>query len=201
MDRGQLGKVHRIDVYDGHQGPKEIGCDRMFLSWLTDPKENGGGAVIDFGCYGVNLATWLLGGEKPKSVYAVLQQNKPNVYPKVDDDATILLEYEGCTVQVMGSWCWPMNRKDMYVYGSRGYAYQRNGNRMQLLVDGKQGREFNAPRLPAPYDDSYRYLKALVRVQIEEQPSDLSALDNNVLVVQILEAAIRSAKTGKAVKL
>ena len=201
VERGQFGKVHRIDVYDGHQGPKEIGCDRMFLSWLTDPKENGGGAVIDFGCYGVNLATWLLNGEKPKSVYAVLQQNKPNVYPKVDDDATILLEYEGCTVQVMGSWCWPMNRKDMYVYGLKGYAYQRNGNRMQLLVNDKQGREFNAPRLPAPYDDSYRYLKALVRGQIEEQPSDLSALENNVLVVRILEAAIRSAKTGKAVKL
>ena len=89
----------------------------------------------------------------------------------------------------------------MYVYGSRGYAYQKNGNRMQLLVDGKQGREFNAPRLPAPYDDSYRYLKALVRGEIEEQPSDLSALQNNVLVVQILEAAKKSAKTGKAVKL
>ena len=95
-DRGQFGKVHRIDVYDGHQGPKEIGCDRMFLSWLTDPVENGGGAVIDFGCYGVNLATWLLDGKKPKSVYAVLQQNKPEVYPKVDDDATIILEYDDC---------------------------------------------------------------------------------------------------------
>lgn len=201
VERGQFGDVMRIDVYDGHQGPKEIGCDRMFLSWLTDPVQNGGGAVIDFGCYGVNLATWLLNGEKPKSVYAVLQHKKPEVYPHVDDDATILLGYEGCTVQVMGSWCWPMNRKDMYVYGSRGYAYQRNNNRMQLFVDGKQGREFNAPRLPAPYDDSYRYLKALVRGEISEQPSDLSALENNVLVVRILEAAIRSAKTGKAVKL
>ena len=89
----------------------------------------------------------------------------------------------------------------MYVYGSRGYAYQRNGNRMQLLVDGRQGREFNAPRLLPPYDDSYRYLKALVRGEIAEQPSDLSALENNVLVVRILEAAIRSAKTGKAVQL
>ena len=89
----------------------------------------------------------------------------------------------------------------MYVYGPRGYAYQRNGNRMQLLVDGKQGKEFTAPRLLPPYDDSYRYLKALVRGQIEEQPFDLSSLENNILVVQILEAAIRSAKTGKAVKL
>ncbi len=200
-DRGQLGNITRIDVYDGHEGPKEIGCDRMFLSWLTDPKENGGGAVIDFGCYGVNIATWLLRGQKPKSVYAVLQHNKPDVYPLVDDDATIILDYEGCTVQVMGSWCWPYSRKDMYVYGSRGYAYQRTGNRLQLLVDGRQSKEFNAPRLQPPFDDSYRYLKALVRGQIEEQPSDLSALENNVLVVQILEAAIRSAKTGKAVKL
>ena len=89
----------------------------------------------------------------------------------------------------------------MYVYGSRGYAYQKNGNRMQLLVDGRQSREFNAPKLLPPYDDSYRYLKALVRGQIEEQPSDLSALENNVLVVQILEAAIQSAKTGKVLKL
>ncbi|MBO7167526.1 MAG: gfo/Idh/MocA family oxidoreductase, partial [Bacteroidaceae bacterium] len=77
----------------------------------------------------------------------------------------------------------------------------KNGNKMQLLVDGKRGREFSAPKLPAPYDDSYRYLKALVRGEIEEQPSDLSALENNVLVVQILEAAKQSAKKGKAVKL
>ena len=200
-DRGQLGNITRIDVYDGHQGPKEIGCDEMFLSWLTDPVENGGGAVIDFGCYGVNIATWLLHGQKPNSVYAVLRHNKPDVYPHVDDDATIILDYDGCTVQVMGSWCWPYNRKDMYVYGSRGYAYQRTANRVQLLIDGRQGREFSAPRLASPYDDSYRYLKALVRGEIEEQPSDPSALQNNVLVVQILEAAIRSAKTGKAVKL
>lgn len=200
-DRGQIGTLTRMEIYDGHEGPKEIGCDDMFLSWLTDPVENGGGAVIDFGCYGVNLATWLLHGQKPRSVYAVLQHNKPAVYPKVDDDATIILEYDGCTVQVMGSWCWPYSRKDMRVYGQRGYIYQRNANRMQTFVDGRQGREFTAPRLQPPYDDSYRYLKALVRGEIEEQPSDLSALENNLLVVQILEAAIRSAKTGKAVKL
>ena len=198
---GQLGDITRIEVYDGHEGPREIGCDRMFLSWLTDPKENGGGAVIDFGCYGVNLATWLLDGQVPQSVYAVLQHKKPWEYPLVDDDATIILQYEGCTVQVMGSWCWPYSRKDMYVYGSRGYAYQRTASQMQVLIDGRRSREFSAPALQAPLNDSYRYLKALVRGEIEEHPSDPSALENNVLVVRILEAAIRSAGTGKAVKL
>ena len=55
--------------------------------------------------------------EKPLSVYAVLRQNKPNLYPKVDDDATIIVEYPSATVQIKGSWCWPMGRKDINIYG------------------------------------------------------------------------------------
>jgi predicted dehydrogenase len=198
---GRLGAVRRINVYDGHEGPKEIGCSDMFLGWLTDPVKNGGGAVMDFGCYGANLATWFMNGQKPLSVYAVLQHNKPDIYPAVDDDATIILEYPGTTVQIMASWCWPYSRKDMYVYGDRGYIYQKNGRQVQTFIDGRKGDEFDAPSLQKPYDDSYRYLKALVRGEIVEQPEDLSAIDNNITVVQILEAAVKSAKTGKAVKL
>jgi predicted dehydrogenase len=55
---------------------------------------DGGGAVVDFGCYGCNLTVWLMGGETPKTVTAVLQQLKPEVYPKVDDEATIILTYD-----------------------------------------------------------------------------------------------------------
>jgi predicted dehydrogenase len=200
-DSGRLGEIRRINVYDGHQGPKEIGCSPMFLNWLTDPVENGGGAVVDFGCYGANLATWFMHGQKPISVYAVLQHNKPSIYPKVDDDATIILEYPGTTVQIMASWCWPYSRKDMYVYGDRGYIYQKNGKEMRTFLDGKDGGEFEAPALQKPFDDSYHYLKALVREEINQLPYDLSSLENNITVVQILEAAIKSAMAGKAVKL
>jgi hypothetical protein len=35
--------------------------------------------------------TWLMNGKAPVSVSAVLKHIKPDVYPKVDDDATILL--------------------------------------------------------------------------------------------------------------
>ena len=67
------------------------------MSWLTDPEKNGGGAVVDFGCYGANLMTWLQNGRKPIAVTAVTRNFKPDVYPKVDDDATIILEYEHAT--------------------------------------------------------------------------------------------------------
>ena len=200
LDNGMLGSVRRINVYDGHQGPFEIGCDKAFTDWLTDPVKNGGGAVIDFGCYGANLATWLLHGERPVSVQAVLQQHKPEKYPLVDDDATILVRYPHTTVQIMASWCWPMNRKDMYVYGDRGYVYQRNATELEMHVADKK-TALQAPPLTVPYDDSFRYLRAAVRGEIAVLPTDLASIENNVVVVEILNAAIKSSKTGKAVKM
>ena len=53
--RGNIGELRKIIVYDGHKGPKEINVNNEFLDWLTDPGQNGGGAVTDFGCYGADL--------------------------------------------------------------------------------------------------------------------------------------------------
>lgn len=39
-----IGNIKKAVIHDGHQGPKEIGCDQFFLDWLTDPVQNGGGA-------------------------------------------------------------------------------------------------------------------------------------------------------------
>lgn len=196
VGEGKIGNIRRINVYDGHEGPKEIGCNQMFLDWLTDPVLNGGGAVVDFGCYGANLATWFMQGAKPKSVYAVLQHNKPNVYPKVDDDATIIVEYPGVTVQIMASWCWATGRKDMYVYGDKAEIYQKNTNTISLNGEQQDTKDIETSMVL----DSYLYLKGLIRGTIKEQPHDLSAIENNVTVCEILDAARESAKTGKAVK-
>lgn len=201
VEEGKLGKLFRIDVYDGHEGPAEIGCSRKFLDWLTNPKLNGGGAVIDFGCYGANLATWLMDGKEPDKVFAVLRRNKPSVYPKVDDDAEIMLLYGDVTVNIGASWCWPTGRKDMYVYGLDGYLYQRTPERVSGLREGFFIPEFSAPALSAPYDNSFRYLKAAVSGEITIGPNDLSSLENNLTVMRILDAAIRSARKGEAVEL
>ena len=200
IDSGAIGKIDRINVYDGHQGPFEINCGKEFTDWLTDPVLNGGGAVIDFGCYGANISTWMMKGQKPLSVYAVLKQQKPNVYPKVDDDATIVIEYPKVTVVAMASWNWPISRKDMHIYGDKSYIYQDNKTSMRIYQDEKETR-LDIPEMAAPYNDAFLYLKAVVNGDISVKPDDLSAPENNLTVVEILEAAIESSKTGKAVKL
>ena len=120
-DSSYVGAIRKVVIHDGHQGPKEIGVSKEFLDWLTDPVQNGGGALIDFGCYGANLMTYLMKGQEPLSVTAVTQQFKPSIYPKVDDEATIILAYPTAQCIIQASWNWPFGRKDMEVYGESGY--------------------------------------------------------------------------------
>ena len=131
---GALGDVRKVVIHDGHQGPKEIGVQPEFLAWLTDPAKNGGGALFDFGCYGADLMTWLMNEEVPLTVTAVTQQIKPEIYPKVDDEATIILTYPKAQAILQASWNWPFGRKDMEVYGATGQAITVDGGYVKSLM-------------------------------------------------------------------
>ncbi|MEY4929552.1 MAG: hypothetical protein RI909_276 [Bacteroidota bacterium] len=200
VQKNQLGTLRKIVVHDGHEGPKEIGVNSEFLDWLTDPKQNGGGAVIDFGCYGANLITWLAKGERPVSVMALTQQFKPDIYPKVDDEATILLQYPAMQGIIQASWNWPFSRKDMEVYGATGYALSDNRSNMRIRLQGENTERTETwTDREAPYDDPFALLAAVVQKKITLPAYDLSSLENNMIVVEILEAAIKSVRTGKRV--
>ncbi len=194
-----LGPIRKVVVHDGHRGPKEIGCGPEFLGWLTDPAQNGAGALFDFGCYGANLMTWLMDNARPTTVTAVTQQIKPDIYPKVDDEATIILTYPQAQAILQASWNWPIDRKDMEIYGRTGQAITVGTKGLKVRLPGKPEETREAPPLPAPEDDFLAYFTAVVRKQI--QPSGLSSLANNLIVVEILDAARRSAATAQTIRL
>jgi predicted dehydrogenase len=194
-----IGEIRKIVVHDGHQGPKEINVGPEFLAWLTDPKLNGGGALFDFGCYGADLATWLMDGRRPDSVTAVTQQIKPDVYPRVDDEATIILTYPHAQAIIQASWNWPFSRKDMEVYGQRGYAITVGRDTVRVRLPEKQEISADAKPLEKTKEDSVSYLRAVLLGGMK--PEGQSSLETNVIVTQILDAARQSAATGKTVSL
>ena len=202
VEKGEIGGIRKVVVHDGHRGPKEIGVEPEFLAWLTDLDRNGGGALTDFGCYGANLTTFLMGGEAPLTVTAVTQQIKPAVYPRVDDEATIVLTYPRAQAILQASWNWPVSRKDMEVYGERGYVLAPDRSTLRLRRDEPSPEEVLRlePR-PAPLGDPFAYLAAVVRGEVAVAPADPSALANNVTVARILDAARESARTGCTVRL
>ncbi len=200
VDKNEVGRITRMVVKDGHEGPKEIGCSNYFLAWLTDPQQNGGGALMDFGCYGANLMTWIKNGERPISVTAITQHLKPEIYPKVEDDATIILNYkDGSTGIIQASWAWPYSVKDLQVFGTKAQLYAQNDKRLLKYI------QHNDQPIVIPTDLPYfeHHIQYLAHILKEQQPpeNDLGSINNNVTVVEILEAAKRSAKEGKAILL
>lgn len=202
INDGDLGVLRKVIVYDGHSGPKEIGVNQEFLDWLTDPVLNGGGAVMDFGCYGADLITWILEGEKPLSVSASLKQYKPGVYPKVDDDATIILSYPDMEGVIHASWNWPFSRKDMHIYGSTGYVFQDDPETIRYRLERKSKEQVKkVAATTIPYNDPFTWFSDIIRGKATVQPTGLASLEINKIVVEILEAAKESSKTGEKVYL
>jgi predicted dehydrogenase len=202
-DSNYMGSVKKVVVHDGHQGPKEIGVSDAFFKWLTDPVQNGGGALMDFGCYGANLMTYLMKGQQPLSVTAVTQQFKPHIYPNVDDEATIIVSYPGAQCIIQASWNWPVGRKDMEVYGQTGYIIAVNSTSMRLRTQKdtvEQKKQVTTTDVNI-YTDPFAYFADVIRNKITIPAHGLYALETNITAMRILEAAKESAATGKTVYL
>jgi predicted dehydrogenase len=200
LQQGELGDVRKIVVHDGHAGPKEIHVQPEFFAWLTDPKLNGAGALYDFGCYGADLATWLMRGQPPRTVTAVTQQIKPDIYPKVDDEANVILTYPSAVAILQASWNWPFDRKDMEIYGRTGYVKTIVREKIEFRRQGERDAHIAPARsLLPPYDDPLHYFAALINGRAHED--SLSSLNTNVIVSEILDAARRSAQSGSTVTL
>ena len=201
QDKEAFGPIRKAVFHHGHRGPKEIGVGKEFLDWLTDPVQNGGGALIDFGCYGANIMTYLMEGRKPISVTAITNTYKPDIYPKVDDEATIILDYGDAQAILQASWNWPFDRKDMEVYGKTGQVISENKSKMRIRTWEKpEEQTFEVqPEEVSVYVDPFSYFADVIRVKIKVEDYSLYSLSNNMIVAEILDAARKSAEKGETV--
>lgn len=199
---GDIGPVHKIIVQYGHEGPKEIGVSQEFAAWLYDPAKNGGGALMDFGCYGAEWALWLKG--RPTRVYATARTLKTDQHNRVEDDATIVLDYPDATVLVEPSWDWPYGMDRVYVFGAKGsllatrddlFSRARSAEKPETLDGDRVKLELGPPERSNPV--AY-FLSHIRQNQAIEDPLTARL---NVQVMEILDAARQSIKTGRAVEL
>src|SRR6266699_4742244 len=200
---GQVGPVQRIIVQYGHRGPKEIGVSQYFADWLYDPVKNGGGAIMDFGCYGAEWALWFKG--RPTRVYATTRKLKAGQHNNVDDDATIVLDYPDATVVVEASWDWPYNMDRVYVFGPKGSLLARRGDLFfrsasdQKTQPTPEGEPVTLSTVPHETSNPIAYFLDCIRNNKPVEDPLSSTL--NVQVMEILDAARESVRIGRAVEL
>jgi scyllo-inositol 2-dehydrogenase (NADP+) len=198
---GELGPVQKIIAQYGHQGPKEIGVSKQFAEWLYDPVKNGGGALIDFGCYGAEWALWLKG--RPARVYAHTLKLKTEQHNAVDDDAIILLEYPDATAILQASWDWPYEKGQVEVFGPKGSLLATSHalfyRAAKSEMDSLSGRPLKLQPVEPVTSNPIAYFLDCIR---NDKPvEDPVSARLNVGVVEILDAAKESIKTGRAVEL
>jgi predicted dehydrogenase len=200
---GEVGPVQKVVVQYGHHGPKEIGVSPQFANWLYDPAKNGGGAIMDFGCYGAEWSIWLKG--RPSRVYATTRKLKVEQNNKVDDDATIVLEYPDATAVIEASWDWPYSKDVVAVYGSKGSLLARHSTLQRRLAESRgpdvppDGESLTLDALPKERSNPISYFVDCIR---NNKPiEDPVSARLNVQVMEILDAARESARTGKPAEL
>jgi predicted dehydrogenase len=195
-DSGAVGKVWRLRGIVGHGGPGSKGArSQYFFEWLTDPVENGAGSLMDFGCYNALWSLWYMG--RPEKVYASVNHLRPETFPKVEDNATMILSYKNGVGLFEGSWDLPRSFQDLEVFGLNGSLYMRNNS-----VELRKGREATPVTIPALPPERTEPIAYMIHcIHTKTAPEGLVGIDINVGVNEIIEAAKMSAKTGRAVPL
>ncbi len=201
VDRGDVGTVYRLHGIVGHEGPGSEGVrNSFFFAWLTDPVKNGAGALMDFGCYNALWSLWYL--SMPQSVYATVNHLRPDRFPKVEDNATIVLTYRNAVGIFEGSWDLPRSFQDLEVFGRPDGKTPGSLHMSHNAVELRQGR--SAPRqlpldpLPSGEDEPVNYMVS--HIQANKPIEGLTAIDINVNVIHIIDLAKESVKTERAIK-
>jgi predicted dehydrogenase len=193
---GAVGQVYRLRGVVGHGGPGSEGArNKHFFGWLTDPEKNGAGALMDFGCYNALWSLWYLG--PPESVFAQVNHLQPERFPKVEDNATLLLHYKNAEGIFEGSWDLPRSFQDLEVFGRQGVLYMQNGK--VELKKGREVKELPIEPLPAGRSKPIAYMVEVLKSG--KSVEGLVAVDINVGVNEIIDAAKESIRTGKVVML
>ncbi|MCG8580058.1 MAG: Gfo/Idh/MocA family oxidoreductase, partial [Bacteroidales bacterium] len=197
-----IGELRKVVFHHGNNGTRHTKAPAEFVEWLTDSVQNGGGAIMDFGCYGLNIITEVLDGAMPNSIYAELVNHKPVDYPQVDDDALIVLNYDEFKCLIQASWNWAVPRKDMELYGSNGQVIAHDATSYTSHLRHRKAAEtVELSAKSYPIDEPLLYLKRIVREEEVLKPYDRASLENNTLVMLLLDLAKNSAKQGKQLKI
>jgi len=197
VDAGLIGEVVRTKGYGIHVNWGPAG-------WFADKKLAGGGALADMGVHALDTVRYILGDPQPKRVYASIGTYYGDY--DVDDTGVIMITWDnGATSLIESGWWQPhMDGPEAgtRLYGTEGYA-SLFPTEFKFKVGGLPG-EFKAPMPPreehcdqSMYDRQMEHFIHCIRRRKKPRPG----WDEGQVILRIVDAAYKSARTGQAVKL
>jgi len=197
---GEIGEIWQVRYRAAHQGPKEMGASEYFCDWLYDSNRNGGGALLDYCCYGAVLSRVLLG--RPHSVTAVAGQLLKTDLD-AEDNAVLLMQYPKGISIAEASWT-QIDKMTSYrtlIYGSEGTLLaEPEKGRLLLATEKQPGGEEIEIREPEEHMKG-PIAHFLHGIESEQSFHPLCRAGHGCDVQEILELGMEAAATGQRVAL
>lgn len=151
IEHGAIGTVIGGSSVMGHPGPEKIGCSPYFCDWLTNARENGGGAMMDYGCYGAAALSLLVG---PVTEVWAFTSSYKHIEIEVEDTAQLVLRHANGLSQISAAWTRVPPVRELIIYGSEGTVWlNQQGGWIQTIESEKLP-------IPAPNDEDLPFQSA-----------------------------------------
>jgi predicted dehydrogenase len=197
-NRASLGPLAHGSVHPGATVVSAAVTDAEKGAEWWHQAEAGGGALLDYCCYGACLANWYL-GTQPVSVQGAAA-NLRSPFGDADDNAALLLRYPAALAVVEASWTMlhPGVPNGPVIHGTKG----------TIVVDGDKVMLYQQQDVPMPTQvfigdplpEGHATIAQEFLRHIEDGTPLHPTLDIslNLATVAILDAGIRSVASGAA---
>lgn len=207
LDSGRIGRVIEFKCRMGHTGPLGSNAKHEGVSetadYMTDLDKGatwwhhagmGGGAMIDYCCYGSMMALWYL--QKKALAVMGMMGNFNSLYGDADDNAAMLIRLEDCYAVIEGSWT-TFGGADPYgpvIYGTEGALLLTEDGGVKIALPG------NVSETIYPKENNTEVNLADCYVDYKERGisfPDMLLPEYNLRAMAILDAGLRSAESGR----
>lgn len=197
IDSGKLGKIIKTKGYGIHENWGPAG-------WFADKELAGGGALADMGVHAIDTVRYLLGDPKPVNVYAKIGTYYGNY--DVDDTGIVMISWDNGTESIIESGWWQPHmdgpEAGTGLFGTEGYA-SVFPTFLKLKTEGIPTKV--EPKLPVRTEhcEQGMYTRQMEHfincIRTGKQP--VPGLSEGQIILDIVDAALKSSETGEAVKL
>jgi predicted dehydrogenase len=216
VERGQIGEVVNVWHFGGNRGPLWHGADKDEKtaaqvarekpnSWFYK-KAHGGGSLLDYLGYGTTLGTWYQGGRRPLEVTAIVDEPAGL---EVDEHSIVVARYAHGLSKFETRWGtftdpWtiqPQPKCGFIIAGTEGTISTYDYDDYITVQTRKKPEPHRVPAPPtkSPHQNPVQYLIASLEKDAPlEGPVSLKI---SRIGQEIVDAAVRSAKTKRAVSL
>ena len=212
LDNKLVGEPIKLRYINGHTGPLGKGAKHRGVSdnaeEMTDEQRSktwwhkeqlGGGVFLDIACYGCFFSRWFMGTDAQNVISMGANLNTP--FGDTDDNFVAAIKYEDKMSVIEGTWTTPraVIPSGPMVICTDGVIMCTGGaeNAPDVKAYDVYGNEVEIPEIE--FADKFKNMPCQYANHINtgEEIYDMLTLDVNMEIMALLDATIKSCKSGK----